>query len=459
MLQDKGLTMKTSENVTIVSVRAANRGDFDWVAKLMHTSLEPYYGGDHHAHARRIFEAHITGGQDKVGFFSFEQKMFIIEVDGVSAGMMHLVGKRQSTYKISPLIVSEDYQGKFGLGSTLLEYAENYAKSQSARQIYCTVADKNISAMQFFTRKGFIKAGSSDSHYKSGVTETMLYKPMYEISTITSLDSIHVSVVPLDETNNGIKNQVKRLLIEKLSLNFDGIDENWVSALFAGYGRRHSCDINFKYKLIYVALNSSGTVIGVAAATPKKGSPIKIMPLIATNLSAFEALLIDLPHQLVPFGHKLYVHINPNHEEVISLQRLGWKLDAALPAAYREKVVTQQWSLNIGETTMRTMRVKKRFFDLIQLRQKTLEVRVGYDAINRIHAGEKICFITHMSQLNVKVISVRRYSTFKEMLGIEDFRKIAPDSNSAEEVLALLTSIYPPEKENLGVVVLELIRV
>lgn len=446
--------METSD----VLIRVAQADDFEWVAELMHNALEPYYGGDHRAHAKRIFDAHIAGGHDHVGFFSFEQHMSILEVDGERAGIVHVVGKRQSTYKISPLILAPEYQGKGGLGTKLLDYAESYARDHQARQLYCTVAEKNVAAMQFFLRKGFIRAGSSDSHYKAGVTETMLYKPLYETSLITSLDQLHVSVLPLDEVDANVTAGVRRLLLETLPNSFEGITDEWVTALFGGYARRNSADINAKYKLIFVAFDSAGQIIGVAGATPKKGSPIKIMPFIATSNIAFEALLIDIPHQLVPYGHKLYVHINPTADEVISLQRLGWKLDAAMPNAYRQNVVTQQWSLNIGETLMRTMRIKQRFFDLIKSGKKPLEVRVGYDSIQRIKVGEQINLETHTSRLTVRVSAVRRYNSFEAMLEKEPFEKIAPDVSSKAELLDLLKRIYPPNKEALGVIVLELAK-
>lgn len=441
-----------------VLIRDAQPDDFEWVAGLMHNALESYYGGDHHAHARRIFDAHIAGGHDHIGFFSFEQHMSILEVDGVRAGIVHVVGKRQSTYKISPLILAPEYQGRGGLGTILLDYAESYARKRQARQLYCTVAEKNVSAMQFFLRKGFVRAGSSDSHYKTGVTETILYKPLYETSLITSLDQLHVSVLPLDEVDAEVKAEVARLLLETLPDSFEGITPEWISALFDGYARRNSADINAKYKLIFVAFDSNGQVIGIAGATPKKGSPIKIMPFIATSNIAFEALLIDIPHQLVPYGHKLYAHINPTADEVVSLQRLGWKLDAALPNAYRQNIVTQQWSLNIGETLMRTMRIKQRFFDLIKSGKKPLEVRVGYDSIKRIKAGEQINLETHTSRLVVRIGAVRSYDSFEAMLEKEPFQKIAPDVSSEAELLDLLKRIYPPNKEALGVIIFELTK-
>ena len=435
-----------------ITIREAQNKDFNWISDLMHNALESYYGGDHRAHAERIFKAHIDGGHDRVGFFSFEQRMFIVEINGIRAGMVHLVGKRQSTYKISPLIIIPEFQGKHGLGSRLLFYAEEYASKRNARQLYCTVAEKNLSAMQFFSRKGFIKAGSSDSHYKNWVTEAMFYKPLKSHSAGPS-KLVQVSVLPFEEKH---KEQVAKLLRDKLSFSFEGITDEWITALFEGHHRRHTADINSKYKMIFVALDRKGNVIGVAAATPKKGSPIKIMPLIATNQAAFEALLVDIPHQLVPHGHKLYIHINPTVSEVVSLQRFGWRLDAAMPSAYRAEIVTQQWSLEIKkETTMKTLRVKPRFFNLICSGKKDLEVRVGYESVNRIQTGEYIRLVTHQSTFDVRVHAIRKYPDFQTMLDKEIHKRIVPGSISSSEVLSLLKEIYPPAKEKLGIVVFE----
>ena len=105
---------------------------------------------------------------------------------------------------------------------------------------------------------------------------------------------------------------------------------------------------------------------------------------------------------------------------------------------------------------MRTMRIKQRFFDLIKSGRKPLEVRVGYDAINRIRSGERISLVTHTSSLVVRVDAIRRYDNFEAMLAKEPFQKIAPDVSSQAELLALLRNIYPTHKERLGVVVLEL---
>jgi len=448
--QQEALTMQ-NVNPTCV-IREAQRNDFDWVANLMDVTLAPYYGGDHRAHAERIFSTHISGGVDRIGHFSFEQKMFIADVDGVPAGLIHMVGKRQGTYKISPLIVSPEFQGKYGVGSKLLNYGEYYAASKGARQIYCTVAEKNAGAVDFFSRKGYIPAGGSDSHYKVGIREFMFYKPLESPAAIRMRDEIHISVVPFEE-----KYRVKTtdLILQILPQWFDGIDENWVDALFAGYHRRDSGDINSKYKLIFVAVDRDENVLGVIGATPKKGQPIKLMPFVAVTETAFEALLHDVPFMLAEYGHKLYTHLHPTVEEAIALQRLGWKADALMPGAYRSDVITQQWGFNIKGTIMRDMRVKKKYFDLIKTGIKNLEVRVGYDSIKRIRKGERINLATHNENMTIIVVDVRTYPNFTEMLSVENASRIVP-SIPEGEVLPLLRSIYPPDKESLGVYVLEI---
>ena len=93
-----------------LSIREAVEHDRGFVERLMVDALQPFYGGDHKRHARRIFDTHISGGQDRLGFFSFEQKMFIAVVGSEPIGMVHLVGKRQNTYKISPLIVEKGHR-------------------------------------------------------------------------------------------------------------------------------------------------------------------------------------------------------------------------------------------------------------------------------------------------------------------------------------------------------------
>jgi len=100
----------------------------------------------------------------------------------------------------------------------------------------------------------------------------------------------------------------------------------------------------------------------------------------------------------------------------------------------------------------RLMWIKRRFRDLILSGEKTLEVRVLYPNLRSIRRGE---LINLNNQATIRVKDVRTYSTFEEMLSHEEASRIVPGS-TREELLKLLKSLYPPHKERLGVLVLEI---
>jgi ASC-1-like (ASCH) protein len=99
----------------------------------------------------------------------------------------------------------------------------------------------------------------------------------------------------------------------------------------------------------------------------------------------------------------------------------------------------------------RLMWIKRKFFDLILSGEKTLEVRVLYPNLRSIQKGE---LVNLNNQATIRVKDVRKYPTFEEMLSNEEASRIVPGSNR-EELLRLLKSLYPPHKEQMGVLVLE----
>ena len=443
--------MTASTVINNVVIRPAASDDFEWVADLMVRALSPFYDGDHRAHAQRIFDTHMEGGVDHVGHFSAGQYMFIAEQDGQRVGIIHVVEKKQETVKISPLIVSIDYRGKLGIGSMLLKHAEDFARGLGARQLYCTVASPNQKALGFFLRKGFHITGTAKDHYKQGVDEHMLYKQLVDEA---GFDSPNVSVIPFDEEKHA--EGARKLILSQMSDVFRGVDDDWVDALFAGYKRKELGDVNAKYKIIFTA-ECGGQGVGIAGATPKKGQPIKLMPLVASSEAAFEALVIDLQGLLADYGHKLYVHLVPEPWQVACLQRHGWTLEGVFPGGYAPNSVVQQWGLNFNKegATVRKMRIKRPYFDAIMSGRKTLEVRVGYDNIKRLKAGELLQLETGHTSGVVRIKSIRVYDNFADMLATEPWREIVPQVNNEATALQLLREIYPASKERLGVHVIE----
>ena len=433
----------------MIHVREVQLDDLPVVAEMMHNALDPFYGGDHLAHAKRIVETASKGSKDAKGHFSAEQLMYVAvdDEDGNIVGILNFVSKYQGTVKISPLIVREEARGK-GVSRMLLQKLNEYAKKYRVRQIYCTVSAKNTLALSFFLAQGYVRAGTASRHYHSDIDEVMLYK-IVEHDGMFPEERI-ISVRPLEKQD---EQQVRHLVISRLAPYFNGVDDRWVTALFEGYTRKDTRDPNEKYKLIWVAKAPDGTVLGVAAATPKKGEPIKLMPLVAEDIQAFSALVAELPSHLREYGHKLYTHTVPTSVEVETFQHHGWRIEAMMPEAYKRGVVTQQWGLTMEKTVMRMMRVKRQYFNAILAGTKPLEVRVGYSNIKGIKKGEHIPLEGGRHYGIVEVADVRIYPTFAEMLAHEKAGQIVPDDSA--RALNILRSIYPKEKEDLGVYVFQ----
>ncbi len=431
-----------------ISIREVEFRDLSVVAEMMHEALEPFYGGDHRAHARRIVETSSQGRKDTKGHFSAAQIMFVAEKNGHIVGLLNFVVKYQGTLKISPLIVRESERGK-GVGRLLFAKVLEHALKNDVRQIYCTVSAKNRLALEYFLTQGFVQAGRARLHYRVDLDEIMLYK-IVEHHDIQFKESVF-SVIPMSDEDSA---QVRSMILSRLPEHFEGVDESWVDALFAGYARRNSGDPNEKYKLIWVAKSTNGKILGVAAATPKKGKPIKLMPLLAETIEAFWALVSELPGLLCEYGHKLYTHTVPTGIEVETFQQHGWQIEAMMPESYKPGVVTQQWGLTLEGNIMKTMRVKHQYFASIMAETKPLEVRVGYENIKRIKVGDRIQLESNRETGVVEVTGIRVYSTFEQMLKKENPGHIVPE-NSAD-ALKVLQRIYPLEKESLGVYVFSL---
>ncbi len=100
----------------------------------------------------------------------------------------------------------------------------------------------------------------------------------------------------------------------------------------------------------------------------------------------------------------------------------------------------------------KTLWIKDEYLAWILDGRKTIEVRVAYSNIARLQAGD-IVLLNDRYPFTIKRIS--RYASFDDLLVHEDPADIAPDLPS-EQLLPALRSIYPAEKEALGVLALEL---
>lgn len=100
----------------------------------------------------------------------------------------------------------------------------------------------------------------------------------------------------------------------------------------------------------------------------------------------------------------------------------------------------------------KTLWIKDEYLAQILEGRKTIEVRVGYSNIARLKAGDRLL-------LNERYPFVIRraghYHTFEELLAHENPAAIAPDLTT-EALRDAFHALYPPDKEALGVIALEI---
>lgn len=101
----------------------------------------------------------------------------------------------------------------------------------------------------------------------------------------------------------------------------------------------------------------------------------------------------------------------------------------------------------------KTLWLKDEYLRQILAGRKTVEVRVGYTNITRLQAGDIVLL---NDQYRYLIAEIRRYADFEAMIAAENPATIAPDLPDRAVLLAACHAIYPPDKEALGVIALEI---
>ncbi len=101
----------------------------------------------------------------------------------------------------------------------------------------------------------------------------------------------------------------------------------------------------------------------------------------------------------------------------------------------------------------KTLWVKDEYLQQILSGRKTVEVRVAYSNIARLEPGDGLLL---NGQYPYSITAIRRYPDFEALVAAEDAAAIAPDLPGREALLAACRAIYPPDKEALGVVALQI---
>jgi ASC-1-like (ASCH) protein len=96
--------------------------------------------------------------------------------------------------------------------------------------------------------------------------------------------------------------------------------------------------------------------------------------------------------------------------------------------------------------------IRPKYLEWVLSGRKTIEVRVAYPNIVRLEVGDVLV----LNELHrYRISRIAHYPDFETLLAAEDPAAIAPDLPT-DEVVPVLRRLYPPEKEELGAVALEI---
>ncbi|MEV6836748.1 ASCH domain-containing protein [Streptomyces sp. NPDC051133] len=106
---------------------------------------------------------------------------------------------------------------------------------------------------------------------------------------------------------------------------------------------------------------------------------------------------------------------------------------------------------------MHELNLYRRYFDLVAAGRKTIEVRVRYPHLADMAAGDTIRFRIKGTDetCDVRVLRVTAYPDFEALLDGEGPANVNPTA-SREQQLVNIRGIYPPEKEALGALAIEI---
>ncbi|WP_456481333.1 HisA/HisF-related TIM barrel protein [Methanopyrus sp.] len=180
-------------------------------------------------------------------------------------------------------------------------------------------------------------------------------------------------------------------------------------------------------------------VIDVGAVGSKEGPPYEA----ATSVGMYSTVLIG-----GGVGHPEHVRLalgTPGVSGVI----LGTVLFEGVDPVKLERARREGKRLRVHH-----MGLEEEYLELIKEGKKTVEGRVKDDKRTRIKPGDKILF---NRRLLVKVVDVREYDSFEEMLREEGLENVLPNVDSIEEGVEIYRRFYSSGKEKMfGVLAIEI---
>jgi GNAT superfamily N-acetyltransferase len=149
--------MTTSTANTRVSIRLATAADRDFILTLAARLAD--FDRPAHRSAREIAEGDRSALAGALDTPDDESPLFVAELDGARAGCLLMwtltdYFTREQHAHVSVLAVARDAEGH-GVGTTLLQHAERWARDRGHGRITLNVFDRNARARALYARTGY----------------------------------------------------------------------------------------------------------------------------------------------------------------------------------------------------------------------------------------------------------------------------------------------------------------
>jgi ASC-1-like (ASCH) protein len=96
---------------------------------------------------------------------------------------------------------------------------------------------------------------------------------------------------------------------------------------------------------------------------------------------------------------------------------------------------------------MHKYHLKSLAFQLIKGKKKIIEGRLNKSSFQKINVNDIINFINMNQNIYVKVLDIKNYPTFRNMLEIENFKDVTPLSESIEDSIKIYRNCYSKKAE------------
>ncbi len=165
---------QTSRNLDL-SVSEFQEEDLPGVRQIVLDMMPEFYGDINEDFIDRMASAHKRFTEGGLEYSIKPRIMHVAKADDQVVGVGLFAPKRGGSAKLSPFLVSPDYQS-LGVGSALIENIETHAESLNIRRLYHHFPSCAIISQLFFAKHGYLPEARIREPYSQGVDEIVASK-------------------------------------------------------------------------------------------------------------------------------------------------------------------------------------------------------------------------------------------------------------------------------------------